>query len=333
MMSRMMGPTGIMGAMKIDSPYRISGRDLHEQNTSIPVGPTGPQGPPISLNKEEDQYLQLLREIIQNGDERIDRTKVGVKSIFGVQARFNLMDGRVPCLTTKKMAIKACIEELLFFIRGSTNTILLEEKGVNVWKGNTSREFLDSRGLLHLPEGEMGKGYGHCWRNFGGNGPIRGVDQLANVIKSIKEDPYGRRHIVSAWNPLELDTVALPPCHCFFQFYVSKGKLSLQWYQRSVDIFLGFSFNLLSYAILLRLIAQTTNLLPGELIFSGGDVHLYTNHIRQAVEQMVRTPLPFPKVNVKKSVSSITDIENLEFKDFEFFNYQHHPAIKAEMAI
>ena len=208
-------------------------------------------------NTEELQYIHLLENIINNGSERCDRTGVGTRSVFGTQLRFSLANNVMPVLTTKKIFIRGCVEELLFFINGKTNTKELEAKGVNIWKGNTTREFLNKRGLLDLPEGDMGKSYSFQWRNFGGKiisgkyndhkkSPMDryadGVDQISSAFDLIKNDPYSRKIIVSAWNPKQSNDMALEPCHCLYQFYVDKGKLSLQWYQRSVDVGLGLPF-------------------------------------------------------------------------------------------
>lgn len=298
------------------------------------------------MNKEEFAYLDLLKQILETGSKREDRTGVGTLGIFGTQLRFSLQDDTIPLLTTKKMFTKGIIEELLFFIRGETDTKKLEEKGVNIWKGNTSREFLDSRGLKHLPEGSLGKGYGYQWRRFGedksdpATTPSRwavydteGVDQLAQVFDSIRKDPMGRRHIVTAWNPLQLNEMALPPCHMTFQFYVDNGTLSCQWYQRSVDCFLGLPFNIMSYAVLTRLMAEATGLKAKEVIFVGGDTHIYLNHIEQVKEQLSREAFEFPKMKINKKLESLKDIESLSHTDFEIVDYKSHPPIKAQMAV
>jgi len=278
-------------------------------------------------NQEEQNYLNLLKNILDNGSDRSDRTGVGTKSVFGTQLRFSLADNKVPMLTTKKMFARGIIEELLFFIRGKTNTKELEAKGVNIWKGNTSREFLDKKGLTDYPEGEMGPMYGSQWRNF------NGVDQLKNALDLVKNDPYSRRIIVSAYNPSVSHLTVLEPCHMFFQFYVDNGKLSCQFYMRSVDIFLGNPFNILSYAILTRMFTKAANLEPGELIFTGGDTHIYNNHIDQVKEQIDHEPYPFPKMLINKEISTIEDMENMSFEDFSFEGYSSYPSIKAPMAI
>jgi thymidylate synthase len=282
-------------------------------------------------NKEEHNYLDMLRHILEQGEKRQDRTGIGTLSVFGTQLRFSLEDNVVPMLTTKKMFARGVIEELLFFLRGDTDTKKLEAKGVNIWKGNTSREFQEKQGLVWLREGEMGKGYGWEWRRFGTE--LHSVDQVKEVLISLKENPYGRRHIITAWNPCDLRATVLPPCHTFYQFYVSDGKLSCQFYMRSVDTFLGLPFNILSYACLTRIIAQTVGLGTKELVFTGGDTHLYFNHIEQVKEQLGREPYEFPKMTIGRATSSIEDIEALQFEDFEITGYKSHPTIKAEMAI
>lgn len=291
------------------------------------------------MKLEEERYLDLLREIANFGVEKEDRTGVGTIGIFGTQLRFSLENNVVPMLTTKKMFAKGVVEELLFFIRGETDTKKLEEKGVNIWKGNTTREFLDKIGLKHFPEGYMGKMYGEQWRSWGkenGNynsSSYKGIDQLQNAFNLIKNDPNSRRIVVSAWNVSDLDEMCLNPCHPLYQFYVANGKLSCQFYMRSVDSFLGFPFNLLSYAILTHIMAKATGLEPKEIIFSGGDVHIYKTHLEQVKEQISREPYPFPTMKINKEINSVEDMEKLKFKDFEFSGYQSHPAIKAEMAI
>ena len=300
----------------------------------------------MTSNLEENTYLDLLSKILTVGSIRDDRTGTGTKSIFGTQLRFSLENNQIPMLTTKKMFSKGIIEELLFFLRGETDTKLLEAKGVNIWKGNTSREFLDKRGLSHLPEGDMGKGYGFQWRKFGEDksdpaiAPTRwslfnfeGVDQLKLLIEGLKSDPYGRRHIITAWNPQQLSEMALPPCHILVQFYVDNGKLSSQFYMRSVDTFLGLPFNILSYAILTRIIAATVGMEAKEVIFVGGDAHIYQNHTDQVNEQISREPFSFPTMLISKKLETVNDIEALQLSDFKITDYESHPSIKASMAI
>ena len=296
------------------------------------------------MNMEEQQYLNLMQHILNVGEERGDRTGTGTKSIFGAQLRFSLRDGTLPLLTTKKMFWKGIVEELLFFIRGETDTKKLEEKGVKIWNGNTSRDFLDNHNLNWLPEGHMGKGYGFQWRHFGGDfnvdNPMEvqfdlgGTDQLKQVVNSIKKDPFGRRHIISAWNPQQLHETALPPCHYTFQFYVGRDKeLSCLFNMRSTDLFLGAPFNIASYGLFTHIMAQATGLKAKEVIFSGGDTHLYLNHTDAVKEQLKRAPCLFPKIKINKQINSVEDMEKLVFEDFELVEYQSYPAIKAPMAV
>jgi thymidylate synthase len=314
------------------------------------------------LEHEEYKYLHLLQDILDNGIVKTDRTGVGTKSIFGTQLKFDLSKS-FPILTTKKVFFKGVIEELLWFIRGETDSKKLEAKGVKIWVGNTSRDFLDKKGLDY-PEGEIGPGYGFQWRHWGAayNGSkvwenssdygntkpsyyevkkfkapygeeYKGIDQLAKVVETIRKNPNDRRMIVSAWNVADIDRMALPPCHLLFQFDVSDGKLNCQWTQRSVDSFLGLPFNVSSYALMTYLIAKITNLQPGTLTFSGGDTHIYLNHIEQCKEQISRTPYQFPQLNIKRDIKELNDIENLNFEDIELIGYKSHATIKADMAV
>lgn len=287
-------------------------------------------------NYEEQSYLDLMKKILSEGEEVVDRTGVGTKFIFGEQLSFSLKDQNLPLITTKKTFFKGIVEELLFFLRGDTDTKSLEAVGVNIWKGNTSREFLDKKGLNSLMEGSIGKGYGYQWRNFNS----KGIDQLYNLIKSIRENPFSRRHIITAWNPEELKEMALEPCHYSMEFNVhTNNTLSCKFNQRSCDYFLGVPFNICSYALLTKIIAKSCNMESNKVIFSGGNIHLYLNHIDQANEQIKREPFQFPKCNINKNIYSdsieetIKNIESLEFKDFELVGYKYHDAIKAKMAI
>lgn len=299
-------------------------------------------------NWEEDKYLSLLCNIINLGEDKPDRTGVGIKSIFGTQLRFSLEDGKIPMLTTKKVFAKGVIEELLFFLRGETDTKILEAKGVNIWKGNTTREFLDKIGLKHLPEGHMGKMYGHQWRKFGAHDEIAdyesgayestptGVDQIQNVIDLLRNDPNSRRIVVNSWNAKDLPKMCLAPCHPMFQFYVSaRNELDCCFYMRSCDAFLGLPFNMLSYGILTHIIAKTVGMKARELVFMGGDTHVYKTHFEQVNLQVSRKDksFPFPTLQINKELNSIKDIEELQFSDFQIDNYRCHPAIKAEMAV
>lgn len=291
------------------------------------------------MNIEEQNYLDLLSNILNNGNVREDRTGVGTIGLFGTQLRFSIDNNVVPILTTRKMFIKAAIEELLMFISGETNTKRLEEKGVNIWKGNTSKEFLKKKGLDHYEEGMMGPLYGHSWRNFGGKTKLyhgveeKGIDQLSNALNLIKNDPYSRRITITAHNPLDSDKTVLDSCHNFLQFYVNKDKLSCQFYMRSCDLGLGFPTNILSYSILTKLIARAAGLECGNVIFTGGDCHIYKNHIAQIKEQIQRKPFDFPTMKILKDINTIEDMEQLCYKDFIVENYNSHSKIKMEMAI
>ncbi len=262
------------------------------------------------------QYQQLLRDIIEKGTDRPDRTGTGTRSIFGYQMRFDLSEG-FPLVTTKKLHLKSVIYELLWFLRGDTNVRWLQERGVKIWD-----EWADENG-------DLGPVYGSQWRSWpDGNGGT--IDQIANVVHSIRTKPDSRRHIVSAWNPAEVDDMALPPCHCLFQFYVADGKLSCQLYQRSADVFLGVPFNIGSYALLTHMIAQVTGLAVGDFVHSFGDVHLYNNHFEQAELQLSREPRPLPQLTINPARNSIFDFT---FEDFQITGYDPHPHIKAEVAV
>ncbi|OPW98352.1 thymidylate synthase [Geobacillus sp. LEMMY01] len=262
------------------------------------------------------QYLDLLRDILENGIEREDRTGTGTLSVFGRQLRFDLQKG-FPLLTTKKLHIRSIIYELLWFLRGDTNIRFLNENGVTIWD-----EWADENG-------DLGRIYGAQWRSWrtsdGGT-----IDQITRTIEEIKRNPNSRRLLVSAWNVGELDQMALPPCHYAFQFYVAAGRLSCMWQQRSVDTFLGLPFNIASYALLTHMVAQQCDLEVGELIFSGGDVHLYKNHVEQAKLQLTHEPRPLPKLIIKRKPDSIFDYR---YEDFEFVGYDPHPAIKAPISV
>jgi thymidylate synthase len=262
------------------------------------------------------QYLDLLRDVLDNGTDRPDRTGTGTRSVFGRQSRYDLSKG-FPLLTTKKLHIKSIVYELLWFLRGETNVRWLQERGVRIWD-----EWADENG-------DLGPVYGSQWRSWpDGRGGT--IDQIANVVKSIKTKPDSRRHIVTAWNPAEVDDMALPPCHCLFQFYVADGKLSCQLYQRSADLFLGVPFNIASYALLTQMMAQVTGLEPGEFVHSFGDLHLYHNHFDQARLQLTRSPRPLPRLTINPDK---TDIFDFVFEDFMITGYDPEPTIKAEIAV
>ncbi|WNR43641.1 thymidylate synthase [Paenibacillus roseipurpureus] len=261
-------------------------------------------------------YLDLLKDILDHGVEKGDRTGTGTISVFGRQMRMNLQDG-FPLLTTKKLHIKSIVHELLWFLSGSTNVQYLRDNGVTIWD-----EWADENGNL-------GRVYGAQWRTWQApNGQI--IDQIEKLIHQIKTNPDSRRHLVSAWNPAEVDNMALPPCHYAFQFYVANGRLSCMFQMRSVDTFLGLPFNLASYALLTHMIAQQCDLEVGDLIWTGGDVHIYLNHIEQVNKQLTREPQALPTLHIKRKPESIFDYH---FEDFEFLNYQPLPGIKAPIAI
>lgn len=262
------------------------------------------------------QYLDLLDHVLTTGHRKSDRTGTGTISIFGYQMRFNLNDG-FPVLTTKKLHLKSIIHELLWFISGETNIRYLTENGVRIWN-----EWADK-------DGNLGPVYGSQWRSWPAADGTR-IDQLQNVITSIKSNPDSRRHIVCAWNVGELDKMALPPCHVLFQFYVSDGKLSCQLYQRSADIFIGVPFNIASYSLLTMMIAQVTGLKPGEFIHTLGDAHIYLNHIDQVKLQLERKPYNLPQMIINPEVK---EIEGFRFEDFQLVNYESHPHIKGDIAV
>jgi len=262
------------------------------------------------------QYLDLLDHVLNKGFRKTDRTGTGTISVFGYQMRFDLAIG-FPLLTTKKLHLKSIIHELLWFLKGSTNTKYLIENGVTIWN-----EWADENG-------ELGPVYGYQWRSWPKHDGTF-IDQISNVIHSIQTNPDSRRHIVSAWNVGELDKMALPPCHLLFQFYVAGGKLSCQMYQRSCDIFLGVPFNIASYALLTMMMAQSTGLEPGEFIYTLGDAHIYLNHMDQVKLQLTREPFPLPVMSLNKEIKNILDFK---YEDFKLENYQAHPHIKGQIAV
>lgn len=260
------------------------------------------------------QYLRLLKDVLETGEIRTDRTGTGTRSLFGYQMRFDLADG-FPVLTTKKLHLRSIIHELLWFLKGESNVRYLHDNNVTIWD-----EWADA-------DGSLGPVYGAQWRNWNG----KGIDQISQLIEGIKKNPTSRRHIVSAWNVEDIPKMALPPCHALFQFYVhADGRLSCQLYQRSADVFLGVPFNISSYALFTLMIAQVTNLKPGHFVHTFGDVHLYSNHVEQAKEQLVRAPRPLPQMKINTDVTSIF---NFHFEDFTLENYDPHPAIKAPIAV
>ncbi|MBF2715638.1 thymidylate synthase [Agrobacterium vitis] len=262
------------------------------------------------------QYLDLLQHVMENGSDRGDRTGTGTRSVFGYQMRFDLAEG-FPVLTTKKLHLRSIIHELLWFLKGDTNIAYLKENGVSIWD-----EWADENG-------DLGPVYGAQWRSWPKPGGGH-IDQIANLVENIKTNPNSRRHIVSAWNPAEVDEMALPPCHCLFQFYVADGKLSCQLYQRSADIFLGVPFNIASYALLTMMVAQVTGLKAGDFIHTLGDAHLYANHFEQARLQLTRQPKPLPVMRINPDVK---DVFGFAFEDFSLENYSADPVIKAPIAV
>jgi dihydrofolate reductase / thymidylate synthase len=290
----------------------------------------------LYVNHEEKQYLDLMNNIFDNGDVR-DTRSGKVYSLFGNKLEFDISN-HFPLLTTRKIFLRGIIEELLWFIKGDTNANNLMRKNVNIWNGNTSRKFLDSRKLQHFDEGDAGAIYGHQWRFFGANYITcnndytgQGFDQLKECIRLIKEDPTSRRILLSAWNPMDFHKMSLYPCHVLYQWYVtSDGKLSCQFYQRSSDYFLANNFNICSASILTYMLAQVTGLKPGKLTMCIGDTHIYDIHRKQVIEQLSRDTKPFPKLIINKNITNINDFT---YKDFKLINYNPHPAIKADMAV
>jgi thymidylate synthase len=269
-----------------------------------------------NFNNLMRQYHDLLSHILNNGAVKNDRTGTGTKSVFGYQMRFNLEEG-FPLVTTKKLHLRSIIVELLWFLRGDTNIKFLKDNNVSIWD-----EWADENG-------DLGPVYGHQWRSWPAHDGTT-IDQISNLISQIRNNPNSRRLIVSAWNVADVDQMALPPCHAFFQFYVNNGKLSCQLYQRSADTFLGVPFNIASYALLTMMIAQVCDLMPGEFIHTFGDAHLYLNHIEQTQLQLSREQRPLPQMNINPEVK---DIFAFQLEDFELLNYDPHPHIKAEVAV
>lgn len=317
----------------------------------------------VPINKAEQAYLDLCQRIIDEGEHRPDRTGTGTKSLFAPpQLRFDLSNDSFPLLTTKRVFSKGIIHELLWFIAGSTDAKILSEKGVKIWEGNGLREFLDNLGLTHRREGDLGPVYGFQWRHFGAKYQDcdtdytgQGFDQLQDVIKKLKTNPYDRRIIMSAWNPPDFPLMALPPCHVFCQFYVSfpnnyrqtpdanttkqaktssRPKLSCLLYQRSCDMGLGVPFNIASYALLTKMIAHVVDMDCGEFIHTLGDAHVYLDHIDALKEQMTRIPKQFPKLVIKEGrKEEIKSIDDFKFEDFEIVGYEPYPSIKMKMSV
>ncbi|MEQ9110830.1 MAG: thymidylate synthase [Rhodospirillaceae bacterium] len=262
------------------------------------------------------QYLDLMRHVLEHGEKKEDRTGTGTRSVFGYQMRFDLSQG-FPAVTTKKLHLRSIIYELLWFLRGDTNIGYLKDHKVSIWD-----EWADEKG-------DLGPVYGYQWRSW--PNPKGGtIDQIDKLLTSLKNNPDSRRHMVTAWNPADVDSMALPPCHCLFQFYVANGRLSCQLYQRSADIFLGVPFNIASYALLTLMVAQVTGYEPGDFVHTFGDAHLYSNHMEQAKTQLGRTPRPLPVMRLNQNV---TDLFAFDFKDFELVGYDPHPHISAPVAV
>ena len=271
--------------------------------------------PKAAADHPERQYLALLADILDNGVQRGDRTGTGTLGVFGRQIRFDLAKG-FPVLTTKKLHLRSIIIELLWFLKGDTNIAYLKDNGVRIWD-----EWADENG-------ELGPVYGKQWRSWAApDGRV--IDQISNLVENLKTNPSSRRHIVSAWNPADVDDMALPPCHCLFQFFVADGKLSCQLYQRSADVFLGVPFNIASYALLTMMVAKVVGLEPGEFVHTFGDAHLYLNHLDQAREQLTREPYPFPTMKIADK----RDLFGFTYEDFILEGYQAHPHIKAEVSV
>lgn len=286
---------------------------------------------------EEYQYLNLVKDVIEHGVKRNDRTGVGTVSKFGCQMRFTLRDNVIPLLTTKKVFWQGVVEELLWFIRGDTNANHLSQKGVKIWDANGSREYLDSIGLKDRQVGDLGPIYGFQWRHFGAkyidmntDYTGQGVDQLKECIEKIIKNPTDRRIVLTAWNPADLKLMALPPCHMLCQFYVANGELSCLMYQRSCDLGLGAPFNIASYSLLTHMIAHVCGLKAVEFIHMLGDTHVYLSHITALKEQLTRIPRPFPKIRINPAVK---DIDSFKYEDLELVGYDPHPSIKMEMAL
>ncbi|KAI8148066.1 thymidylate synthase [Fennellomyces sp. T-0311] len=298
----------------------------------------------MTIQHEEYQYLQLIQRILEQGEHRADRTGTGTVALFAPpQLRFSLQDDVFPLLTTKRVFFRGVAEELLWFIRGDTNANHLSERGIKIWDGNGSREYLDKMGFHDRKQGDLGPVYGFQWRHFGAqyidcdtNYTGQGIDQLAQVIDKIKNNPTDRRIIMSAWNPADMGKMALPPCHAFCQFYVSnpgengRGRLSCVLYQRSCDMGLGVPFNIASYALLTRMIAHVTDLDPGEFIHTLGDTHVYVDHIEALKQQLEREPRPFPKLRINRAIDSIDDFT---MEDFVIEGYTPHGKIDMKMSV
>jgi len=288
-------------------------------------------------------YIDLMKDVLENGFDSPDRTGVGSRKVLGRMLRFDLRQG-FPIITTRKVSLRIAFEETMFFLRGQSNTKLLEEKKINIWKGNTSREFLDNRGLTHLPEGDMGRGYGVQWRDWQsprkidrlGVHMVDKTDQIKDLLEGLKRDPSGRRHVVTGWNPGELSQMALPPCHMLhmysvegeFQLNSDEGKLHNSFVMRSNDVPYGLPYNIMSYALINHIFAKHLGLVPGELVYMGWDVHIYNNQMDMVKEQLQRSPKALPQLIIKKDLPTLQDILDLQWEDIELIGYDPHPDIK-----
>lgn len=286
---------------------------------------------------DEYEYFNLIKNILNKGKFKPDRTGTGTISLFGAQMRFNLRDNTMPLLTTKRVFWRGVVEELLWFIKGSTDSYKLKEKGVHIWDANGSREFLDECGFKEREEGDLGPVYGFQWRHFGAeyvdkrtDYKGKGIDQLADLIERIKQNPSDRRLILTAWNPKDVQYMALPPCHCLAQFYVNDGELSCQLYQRSADVGLGVPFNIASYALLTHMIAHINNLKPGDFVHTLGDAHIYKDHVEALQEQLKRTPSDFPKIKFSRKIDNIDDFHT---EDIELIGYNPQSSIVMKMSV
>lgn len=284
----------------------------------------------------EVEYLKYMKQILEHGADRPDRTGVGSRFIWGATIKHDLSNGDFPAITTRQVSPRLAFEETWFFLRGDTDTKKLENKNIKFWKGNTSRAFLDASGLTHLPEGDLGKGYGFQWRNFGGSSAhdttqsaLVGVDQLSILLKNLKEDKFSRRHIITAWNPQQLHEMALPPCHLYHQYQVTpNNKLNSMFLMRSNDFLYGFPFNIMGYAFINVAVSKLLNYTPGELMYVGTDTHLYLNQLDIAREQVLRDTRTLPKIVLNKELHDIDDLLNLEYGDFSITGYDPHPDFK-----
>lgn len=297
------------------------------------------------MNHFEEQYLSILKDILENGEREPNRTGIDTLATWGQNMQIDLSEG-FPIITTRKTTLRIAFEETWFFLRGETDTNKLRDKNIRIWEGNTSREFLDKAGLGYLPEGHLGKGYSFQWRNFGGDyreftdpatsvttsdyaRSVGGFDQVANLINGMQKDPQGRRHIITAWNPAQTHEMALPPCHLYQQYRVtSSGKLNSMFLMRSWDFLYGAPFNIMGYALLNHAFAKLLNLEPGKLIAVGNDVHLYENQIEIATEQVKRIPYALPQIVITKDLKTLDDVLNMEFSDITLLNYNAHPDFK-----